>query len=84
MTFHAAALISFAVYELTGFIIPCVMAHSATAIFKTYGMVFMGKTDLRPSQAAEYIFVGQNVYFFLGHRWLPPDCAHYNRTNYDG
>ena len=84
MAFPAGGLFSLTVYEPTVFIVRCVMTYPTAAFFEAFCVDIMGKANLRPSQVAEDIFMGQNVFRFLGHRDLPPDSAHTNHTNYEG
>ena len=81
VAFQAGLLVPFDVCELTGFNVRRVMTLPAAAIFQFVDVVFMGKTDLRSSQFTEDIFVGQNIFLFLGHRILPPDSANQNQTD---
>ena len=64
--------------ELIGFIVRSMMTHPATGLLQTFGVDFMGKFDIGPPQFSEDIIMGQKVFFFLGHRRLPPGDADYN------
>lgn len=84
MAFQAAAFVAFDICQLTGVHVQCVVALPAAAVFQAFNVVFMGKDYLGSSQVAEYICMGQNVFFFLGHRHLPPGGADQYQTDEKG
>ena len=81
VTFLAAALFSFDVYEPAGLVFRHMMTLTAADGWVAGGMELMGKRDLRPSQVAEDIVMGQDIVGFLGHRPLPPDGTNQYRTD---
>ena len=73
VTFQAAEFFTLEINEFAGLVVLHMVADAASFLFKRFGMNLMGETDLRPSQLAKNILVGQIVFSLLRDR-IRPNC----------